>query len=104
MVCIPVILHFVPKDIEVSLESFKSQPEGRSEIVMDMFDAIIWRFKQSDDSSHQGTPCRRRCNIFESVFHVSCDAIILASLFSLVCILLVPVAEAKGGKFAVLCV
>jgi len=40
----PVLLHFIPKHIEVSLKSFKAQLDGESELVMDMFDGLIRRF------------------------------------------------------------
>ncbi|RLN24475.1 hypothetical protein C2845_PM07G33090 [Panicum miliaceum] len=73
----PVVLHFSSKHIEVSLDSFICQLEGGSELVMDMFDAIIRSLRQADDIMHSGKLCPRWRHFFESDFVVS----ILAGAF-----------------------
>jgi hypothetical protein len=67
----PVVLHFAPKHIEVSLESFKAQRDGSSELIMDMFDAIMRRLSEIDDAANAKGHNPRKRHYFESDFVVS---------------------------------
>jgi len=66
-----VILHYTPKHIEVPYNSFQTQLTGRSEIVMDMFDAIIRRFTEVTKSGDECVEGYIQRHIFESIFIVS---------------------------------
>ncbi|KAG2580274.1 hypothetical protein PVAP13_6NG330700 [Panicum virgatum] len=73
----PVIYHCIPKHIEVTIGTFKSQLDGSPEIVMDMFDAIISRYNELCDSQHKVGSSARTRHLFESSFLGS----ILAGMF-----------------------
>jgi len=64
----PAILHYNPRHIEVQWESFQAQLDGNSEIVMDMFDAMVRRFKERTNTTEASNSTARKHHIFESVF------------------------------------
>lgn len=75
------IVHYEPKYIEVSLESFKLTLDGLCEMELDMFDASVRRFKQIDDEVYSVYKAGRWRHFFESDF--------LVSSFFFLCILIV---------------
>jgi len=64
----PVLLHFIPKHIEVSLKSFKAQLDGESELVMDMVDGLIRRFHELECVHKLTNTGVRRKHFFETDF------------------------------------
>ena len=59
-----------PKYISVSARAVRSQLLGKSEIEMDLFDAIIRRIKQDDDVLYSSVTNLRWRHFFESDFMV----------------------------------
>ena len=66
-----MLLHFIPKHIEVSLKSFKAQLDGESELVMDMVDGLIRRFHELECVHKLTNTGVRRKHFFETDFVVS---------------------------------
>ncbi|XP_021319721.1 uncharacterized protein LOC8070917 isoform X2 [Sorghum bicolor] len=75
----PWIVHYCPKYIEVRTSAVKSQFLGKSELEMELFDAVLCRFKQFDDHLYVNEgPLRWR-------HYVECDFMVslLAGSFDL---------------------
>jgi len=68
--CRPCLVHFVPKFIMVKPVALKDQLRGHSEMEMDLFDAIIWRFKQVDDLMYADQMGTRWRHFVESYFMI----------------------------------
>lgn len=64
------IVHYVPKYIEVSSIGIEMQLEGRSEMEMDLFDAVVRRFKELDDGLYGEEERQRWRHFVESDFMV----------------------------------
>jgi hypothetical protein len=75
----PWIVHFCPKYIEVLTFAIKAQFVGQAELEMELFDAVVHRFKQVDDDlySHEGH--LRWRHFVESDFMVCMQSLIRAT-------------------------
>lgn len=71
----PCFIHYIPKYIEVLTVAVKLQFIGQSEMAMDLFDAILRRFKQLDDALCVGQPCACWRHFVESDF-VACSLLL----------------------------
>ncbi|OEL27392.1 hypothetical protein BAE44_0011590, partial [Dichanthelium oligosanthes] len=66
----PCFVHYIPKYIEVMPSAVKKQFLGQSEMEMDLFDAILRRFKQCDDRIYGAEGSPRWRHFVESDFMV----------------------------------
>ncbi|KAJ1269351.1 hypothetical protein BS78_07G205300 [Paspalum vaginatum] len=60
------IMHYHPRFIQVSGHALRAQFVGECEMELDLFDAIIRRFKQKDDMLYNGSGNGIWCHYFES--------------------------------------